>query len=284
MDEATATVEDVAPETTVETAEEFTHTPLADLFSNDTPQDAKSASPEGVVDNEKVADDQKAPELEVKDEEIKTPSPETIKAEADARIKETRVAYDRLAQEKAELQRQYQEQAAYLQMINKKLDGNWTDEDERLLQGQLQPKQTSPEEAAQQGHTEGKIAASREAAYEIFGKEMVEKTLFAEDAPFRSIMDDPIVSQKVLSSNAPVIEAMKIVQVKKFYDKWGYEPATIEKNMRESMEKELTDKITQKVIKQMQGKSVTTGIRDVRSIDVKGDTVYSAPTTKELFG
>ena len=78
---------------------------------------------------------------------------------------------------------------------------------------------------------------------------------------------------------------MKIVQLKQFYDKWGYEPAAIEKNMRESIEKELTEKITQKVMKQMSGKSnISTGLRDVRGEDVRDNTVYNPPTTKELFG
>lgn len=269
-------MEDVATE---EVAEVESHEPVSlgelfDVSPNQEVSPSVETSPESETE-----------EAKAETEKVETPSLEkpviSEKEQYEQRLKETRDWTSRVNAENAQLKRDFAEQAAYLAMINKKLDGNWTEEDDRAMQAP----QTTPDEAMQYGHTEGKIAASRDAAYQIFGRENVEKTLFADDAPFRAIMDDPIVNQKVLSSNAPVIEAMKIVQVKQFYDKWGYEPKDIEKNMRESIEKELTDKITQKVIKQLNGRDrVSTGIRDVKGIDIAKDVGYSQPSTKELFG
>ena len=266
-----AAVEEVTP---------IVETPLEDLFS--------------MTPSPKPSGDIKPSTEEVKEEEIDesaddkaevTPSIEkpedAIKADYEKRLKDTRDYATRVNNENLALQRQMADQAKYLTMINKKLDGEWTEDDEQRMQS---PPQPSPQEAAQFGHTEGKIAASRVAAYDIYGKDEVENTLFAENAPFRGIMNDPIVKAKVLGSDAPVIEAMKIVKVKQFYDKWGYEPASIEKNMRETIEKELTDKITQKILKKMQGKeNISTGIRDVRSADRNENVVTHTPL-KDIFG
>jgi hypothetical protein len=272
------TVETQAEET-VQTVEP---TSLDALFSSEAPK--QEVSP--VVETSPVSEPE-TPEAEP--EKVETPSTETpaeksaevVKAEYEARLKETRDWTTRVNSENAQLKRDLAEQNRTLVMINKKLDGEWTEEDERAIVPSQQP---TSEQFEQNGHIRGKIDASREAAYDIYGKEEVEKTLFADTAPFREIMEDPIVKAKVLSSNAPVIEAMKIIKVKQFYDKWGYEPKDIEKNMRETIEKELRDKITQDVLKKMQGKDkVTTGIRDVRSSDRTEGVITHTPL-KDIFG
>lgn len=245
-------------------------TSLNELFSNEAIQEGVTPSPvETKADSEVKTEDAKP---EVKEE---IPSLDNV---LEKRLKDTRDYATRVQQENAEVKRQLAQQAKFIEKISKQLDGTWTDEDERALS----PEQTGPssEEIASMANANGRISASREAAFSIYGEKEVNSLLFAEDAPFKGIENDPIVQQKILSSNAPVIEAIKIVKARQFFDKYGYTPSDIETNMRKQLEAEITDKVTRKLT----GKpSIPKGLGDITTT---GATVPQGGITplSELFG
>jgi hypothetical protein len=139
---------------------------------------------------------------------------------------------------------QNKELARQLEIINKKIDGTYDPETD-------EPKQVmDPNAIAYQAGVEGRISASRKMAYEKYGAD-VDSLLFAPDAPFKAIENNPLVQQRVLSSDVPVIEAIKVVKEKAFFDKYGYEPDAIYENIR----KDVGEKVRQEVIKELAGKA-----------------------------
>lgn len=271
-DEAVAT-DTVVTETTEAVATPVT--PLNELFGSETKQEGTTPSPvETKPGAEAQAEGVKLPEVKGEEKE-ETPSLDNV---LEKRLKDTRDYATRVQQENVEVKRQLAQQAKFIEKISKQLDGTWTDEDEKTLSPEHDA--PSPDAIASMANAEGRISASREAAFSIYGEPEVNAMLFAEDAPFRAIENDPIVQQKILSSNAPVIEAMKIVKARQFFDKYGYSPSDIEANMRKALEAEITDKVTKKLT----GKStVPKGLGDIATTGV---TVPQGGITplKELFG
>lgn len=168
-----------------------------------------------------------------------------------------------------------------MEIINKKLDGTYDAAAEAKAQ------EISPQVISQTSEMAGKIVASREAAFEIYGKDNVEKTLWVESAPFRAIENDPMVQARVMSSMSPVLEAMKCVEEYAFYSKWGKSPKVIEENIKKAYEKEIEDRVTKKILEKMNLKEKqVTGIGEARAV-----TTGSTPTDQnrtpplvEVFG
>jgi hypothetical protein len=207
------------------------------------------------------------------------PKADDDKAGFEKRYWDTQKWATQISQENTELKRNLEGQAKMIQKISKQLEGEWTQEDEDAFQ--QDNAQPSPEDQVTDANIKGRIDASRSAAFTIYGKETVEKLLYADDAPFRAIQDDPVVKAKVLSSEAPVIAAIQIVKARQFYDKWGYDPETIEANMRKTITAELKETITQEVMKGFTKQaSLPQTLRDVRGSDAKNTVV--APPTKQL--
>ena len=207
------------------------------------------------------------------------PGPGDDKTGFEKRYWDTQKWATQISQENTELKRNLESQSKMVQKISKQLEGEWTQEDEDAFQeDNALP---SPQDQLTDANVRGRIDASRSAAFTIYGKETVEKLLYADDAPFRAIQDDPVVKAKVLSSDAPVIAAIQIVKARQFYDKWGYDPETIEANMRKTIEAELKEKITQEVMKGFtKQQNLPQTLRDVRGSDAKNFT--PAPPTKQL--
>ena len=158
-----------------ETAVVETHEPVSldALFSVETPKTEAAPKQEVSATDETSPEGEPKAEGKAETEKVEEPIPSldkpvlSEKEQYEQRLKETRDWTTRVNAENAQLKRDLAAQQQALAMINKKLDGNWTEEDEREMQ---QP-QISPEQAIAHGHVEGKIAASRTAAYEIFGKD-----------------------------------------------------------------------------------------------------------------
>lgn len=127
------------------------------------------------------------------------------------------------------------EQQRQLEIINRKLDGRWTEEDEQKEQAAKNP----PVEIVQ-SHAEikGRMQASKLAAVERYGAEKVEGWI----GQFKQIFgDDQLVVHRVLSSEMPMFEAINAVRGYEFFQKYGNDPdQIIEKLRAEIIESETT--------------------------------------------
>ena len=167
-------------------------------------------------------------------------------------------------------------------IANKKLDGTYDAEAE------AKAAEVDPQILTQQAETRGKVSASMVMAEEQFGKEYVQKMIFADDAPFRQYDNDPYVQGRVLSSNAPVMEAIRILKEREFFGKYGHEPDKIITNIRAEGEKELTDKVTKQVTEQImkrideKGKQIT-GLSNARGSETKTEVKQTVKPLSSIF-
>lgn len=169
---------------------------------------------------------------------------------------------NKINQENLDIKRQNESLQQQFSIINKKLDGTYNPEVDDI-------RPPDPTVIADTADTAGRIKASRSMAVSQYGEEYLQKMLFSPDAPFRQIEANPVIQMRVLSSDTPVLEALKIVKEKEFFDKWGYDPETIQKKMWESAKAELKEE----VLKELKGKislqeGQPTGIGSARSAAV----------------
>lgn len=166
-----------------------------------------------------------------------------------------------------------------IEIANKKLDGTYDPAVDDV------PK-IEPQQIAQTAELAGKISSSREAAFQVYGNDLVEKMLWADNAPFKEIESNPVVEMRVLSSPTPVLEAMKVMEEYAFYKKWGNTPQNIETNIKKAYEKEIEDKVTKKVLAKMKlSDDQVKGIGNARSASPGG--IGAEPGMKplsEVFG
>jgi hypothetical protein len=188
--------------------------------------------------------------------------------EAEERLKKTRDWASLVNQKNTEFERQ-------LSIINKKLDGTYDAEAERReMESQVPP----PHVIAQNSETIGRIAASREAAFELYGEQAVNENIFKEGSIFRQIEGNPVVRARVLSSPSPLLEAMKCVKEYQFKQKWGADPDKIESKITESLKNKIRDEVMKELKEKMLLKEeIPQGIGDARGI------VSSAPSKNEGY-
>lgn len=186
--------------------------------------------------------------------------------EMERRYVETRNWTTQVNQELAELRKQQE-------VVGKKLDGTY-DEDEESQ---------APESAElyRQQEQQSRVNASIIAANQIYGEDVVQNTLFNEDAPFRQFDNDAVVQGRVMAAEAPAIEAMNFMKEHNFFEKYGRDPdeivQKIRSELREEIEKELSDDVKNKFNKrlaiskkQISGVAAATGAPDVTT-KRKGD-------------
>ena len=93
--------------------------------------------------------------------------------------------------------------------------------------------------------------ASRAAAYEAHGAEKVNAELQEFDNLFGK---NSMVQQLVLDHEAPVFEAMRIMERFRFEKQYGNSPADIKKNIRAEFEKEMRETIRQEESDKLMGR------------------------------
>lgn len=236
-----------------------------------------------VTETEKTKEEQAVKEtVKTEEDAVEAKKEEDVKPEANwddsknpykQRYQDTQKWANNINMQNVELKRQ-------LDIINKKLDGTYDAEAEENAN------QIKPEEIAYTAETTGKIVSSREAAFTIYGEDLVNKTLFAPDAPFRQIQDLPQVQARVMTSPSPVLEAMKVVREYAFNAKWGNAPEEIEANIKKAYEKELEDVVTKKILEKMKLKEKQPqGLKDARGAQPGGMPAQSGLTPlSEVFG
>ena len=261
---------------------------LTDFISG-SKTDAKSSSES---DKEIKADDKIKPEEKEVSTEVVTSKGETV----DAKKEEEKKASTNWDADDNPYKKRYHDTARWANSVNqelagikkdvsianKKLDGTYDAEAEAKAEV------PDPNQIAQTSEIRGKVAASAAMAEDKYGKEYVQKMIFAENAPFRQYDNDPYVQSRVLSSNAPVMEAIRIMKEREFFGKYGHEPESIEAKIKEIFEKELTDKITKQVTADLmkrideKGKQVT-GLTNARGSEAQKDGKASIKSLSNIF-
>ena len=163
----------------------------------------------------------------------------------------------RLSSENAEMKRQ-------LEIVNAKLDGTYDPEMDKA------PELTT-ERIQAEAEIRGKIKASESLAYELHGgKEKVEAELKKFNDNFGT---NQFVQNRVLNSDAPIMEALKILKELAIVEKYGTsDPEKIIEAVKKEAEKELRSQIAeeenQKIMARLDKKEkLIPSLTDVRGTD-----------------
>lgn len=260
-------------------------TPLSDVFDNTssepashdasadekddekTEEKASQKLPESVSssDDDKSKSDEQKGKPEEKPAEKKAEKPEISKAkEGDKpsdekkaeqweseentykkRFQDTSANWNKEHQEKLQLQQavaQLQQESTVLRKI---ADGTYDPEKD-------DPRASiTPETIATQALRAGKTLASHNAAVEAFGAETVEADL----AEFHNLFgNNSQVQALVLNHDSPVYEARRIMDRVRFEKQYGSTPTDWKKNIRAEVEKELKDSMRKELTEEIMGR------------------------------
>lgn len=170
-----------------------------------------------------------------------------------------------------------------LDIANKKIEGTYDEEEEA---------KPDIDKIKNQASLEGKMAVSRDFANSELGKEFVDKTIFDDGSPYRTIeSQNPGVTQRVLASDHPVKEALKIVKEHEFFNEHGTDTEkweeSIKKKHEETLRGKLTKEITADIMAKLDGKKAqVTGLKDATAASDNNDSKVSSPNDNfdEKFG
>ena len=254
---------------------------------SDKPELDESSSPSEEKKEEKKSQEpvekKAAPSDEKKSEEKKEdkkPSDESF----EKRWKDTHTAWNREHQENLQLRNTLQQQTRDLEVLKKKVEGTWTEADEKA-------NSVTPESIATASLNVGKALASRNAAYRMHGQERVDADLTEFHALFEG---NPIIQATVLGSEAPVLQALDIMERYRFETQYGADPKSmyenIEKEVRGKIEKELRKQITEELLEGKKKKDgAPAGLSSSRGssgleVKSKEDVSKGPPTLESIFG
>ena len=181
-------------------------------------------------------------------------------------LKDTRDYATRVNRDNLDTKRQ-------LEIVNKKLDGTYDPAKDDV-------KPPAPEEILRTGEMAGAAKASLNAAIQMYGKETVEKELNEFHELFA---DNEIIQQRVINSDMPTVEAIKVMKEYRFVKQHGDDPDKIVDNIRKALIEELTPKIreeeSQKLMARLDKKDKEVGgIGGARGDSgIRGEKVVAAP-------
>lgn len=155
------------------------------------------------------------------------------------RQRDTSAWANKVNQENAVLKRQLSTMSQQMEILGKKVDGTYDPE-----RDVIRDDSPSPEQIATHAMNYGKTQASKQAAYTIHGQQKVDKELEEFHTTFN---ENPVVQARVLGSDSPVLEAMKVMNEHRFMGKYGRDPESILSKIREEILKEEEPKIREKV-------------------------------------
>jgi len=196
--------------------------------------------------------------------EPKAAESEKPKDDADDKIqkqlRDTKKWANDINMQHVETQRKLDATLRELDTVKKKLDGTYEE-----------PKRESADEVIERERLNIKVAASIEAAKEMFGEETVQNFIFAEDAPFKELEKDPAIRARVYTKALPVVEAIRVVKEHEAKKKYGDTPEAMAKAIEKELTEKLTKEITEKVkaeftTKQRKPMDTVRGLSDVRGV------------------
>lgn len=217
--------------------------PDADHKSSDESDPPSDKTPEELA-AEKKPDGDKS-----KDKKDETPAPAEETKQLQSRLEETRNWGRQLNQQNQDMRKIIESQAQQLQVIQKKLDGTWTDEDEAALH-----KGESQEDVATRAVVAGKALASRAAALREFTAEHGGDVAKASAALGQALSEydalfgqNPMMLQIISNDESPVHAMLHMVERHKFETKYGSTPKhwveNITKEARATLEKEIRKQV-----------------------------------------
>lgn len=270
------TAEPVSTEAAVEVKPEATAEVKVEATAETKPDAAAKVEPP--VTAEAKAEEKTA---EVKEAKVDAPKSDWDSPENPykKRYEDTRDYSTRVNQENAEFKKE-------LAKINAKLDGTY---DPSVHE--------TPAKTQEQEKTEaeilGRVSASEEAAYRIYGEGDSEKGKPIVTARLKEFNDKfgqhKMVQYRVMNSRTPIIEAMKVMEEAELIGKYGNEPKQIIAAIRKEAETELEAKITERVTKQLMGRlenrdKVAPTLINARGAGKDNGAVPTGPTPlKEMF-
>jgi hypothetical protein len=169
-------------------------------------------------------------------------------------------------------------------IVGKKIDGTY----DPVVDDVPAP---SPDEIATNATLAGKVEASEALAKEFYdgkyGQGYVDRTLNEFNAEFGR---NSAIQGRVLSSPAPIVEAIKVMRERTFYAEYGNDPDAITKTIREKLEKELRPKIAEEEAKRLSDRltkrdETPTGLAGARGTGDQTPGKQTGPTPlKSIFG
>ena len=262
--------------------------PEGESSSEEDKKAAKSDKPEDKTD--KPAEKPVAKQESKQEKKEDTPSDEKKADKWDAednpykkRFQDTSANWNKEHQEKLQLQSAVQQLQQETTVLRKIADGTYDPEKD-------DPRANiTPETIANKALQAGKALASHNAAVGQYGKEVVEADL----GEFHSLFgNNPMIQHLVLNHESPVYEARRIVERFRFEKKYGSTPtewtknirAEVEKELKDTMRKELTDEIMGRVDKKKAHTSFSSS-RGSNGLGAKANSKGDGKTPlKTLFG
>jgi len=281
--------------------------PIADEPAKTSPQtsvvslfDQIPTTPEGDLPSPKVEDTNKPEVAETKAESIKELAPDgatdAIK-NVDAIAEPVKPTVDWNSADNPYL-KQYRDTAGYatrvnqqnkdlarqMEIINKKLDGTYDPEQDK-------PLEPSSDELVAQAEIKGKVSASQAVAEERYGAEAVQKLILDEHSPYARLeASDPTIGPRVMASNAPILEAMAVLNEHVFFSKYGRDPEGIKKAITKEVLDVEREKIRAEVTKDVMARIAQKNDQVVGLGDVRGAASLTKPgvptgsLVKNMFG
>ena len=165
-------------------------------------------------------------------------------------------------------------------IVGKKLDGTYDPAIDLV-----QP--PSPVQIEERAMLRGKVSASEALAKEHYGQEYVEKTLSDFNAKFGN---DQAIQGRVLSSAAPIVEAIKVMRETAFYQQYGSNPDDIVGKIKAQVEQELRPKIAAEEAKRFEDRlkqrdHTPTGLAGARGTgETSAPKAGAVSSLKDIFG
>lgn len=147
----------------------------------------------------------------------------------------------RLGKEKADLQRQLEAQAEKLKELEARAAGTYVEptEDQKQRETQLR---------AEFDKFEQRRETSKELAIKEFGEEYVLTNIYQEESPFTKIQKaQPWMTQRILSAEQPIMEALKVVNEEAVLSKFGRTEVEVLKKAEEILRPLLFEQFTQEI-------------------------------------
>ena len=187
--------------------------------------------------------------------EVKVAAKETKEKKADGdgdadvgtlnkRLKDTRDYATKLGQENKELKKSHSALVKELEIVKAKLDGTY-----------VEPAPVPPEQLTAMEKFKARVEIDNQLMIDQYGAEQIQKLIWDTDSPYQQLeIMDPAIKMRVSNSTRPVLEAMKVVEEHKFFEKYGRDPVKI----REAIIAEERENLTAEIKAELKGKPIST--------------------------
>lgn len=213
---------------------------------------AAKPSPAPVKAAEKASTDEKVEskaEVKVATKDAKQEPKEDADGDADVgtlnkRLKDTRDYATKLGQENKELKKSHSALVKELEIVKAKLDGTY-----------VEPAPVPPEQLTAMEKFKARVEIDNQLMIDQYGAEQIQKLIWDTDSPYQQLeIMDPAIKMRVSNSTRPVLEAMKVVEEHKFFEKYGRDPVKI----REAIIAEERETLTAEIKAELKGKPIST--------------------------